>query len=67
MAVAIGLGLGLGLYGLGQRFDGISYWDAALRLRNSATLYLPGLPTDPSVYRYPPWFAAAWIPLTFLP
>jgi hypothetical protein len=45
-----------------------AYWNAALRLREGQPLF-PAL-TDPSaadVYRYSPWFAAAWIPLTFAP
>ena len=45
-----------------------AYWNAALRVRDGAALY-PPLP-DPSaadVYRYAPWFAWAWVPLTFLP
>ena len=44
-----------------------AYWNAALRLRAGGTLYAPGLPTDSDLYRYAPWFAFAWIPLTFLP
>ena len=45
-----------------------AYWNAAIRLREGAPLF-PSL-ADPSaadVYRYSPWFAAAWLPLTFLP
>jgi hypothetical protein len=45
-----------------------AYWHAALRLREGQPLY-PAL-ADPSaadVYRYAPWFAWAWVPLTFLP
>jgi hypothetical protein len=45
-----------------------AYWNAALRLREGQPLF-PVL-TDPSaddVYRYSPWFAAAWVPLTFVP
>jgi len=44
-----------------------AYWNAALRLRAGGTLYAPGLPTDSDLYRYAPWFAFTWIPLTFLP
>ena len=44
-----------------------AYWNAALRLRAGDPLYLAGNPTDSDLYRYAPWFAAAWIPLTFLP
>ena len=45
-----------------------AYWNAAMRLREGAPLF-PSL-ADPSaadVYRYSPWFAAVWLPLTFLP
>jgi hypothetical protein len=44
-----------------------AYWNAALRLRAGGTLYAPGIVTDSDLYRYAPWFAFAWIPLTFLP
>jgi hypothetical protein len=43
-------------------------WNAAMRLRDGQALFPPL--TDPSaadVYRYSPWFAAAWLPLTFVP
>ena len=45
-----------------------AYWNAALRLRTGGELF-PAL-ADPSaadVYRYSPWFAWAWVPLTYLP
>lgn len=41
------------------------YWDAATRLRNGQELYAAVDPID--VYRYAPWFAYAWVPLTYLP
>lgn len=42
------------------------YRDAALRLRAGEPLY--GGDVDPlSAYRYAPWFAYAWVPLTYLP
>ena len=45
-----------------------AYWNAALRLREGGPLYPPVADVNASdVYRYAPWFAAAWIPLTFLP
>ena len=44
-----------------------AYWNAAMRLREGGPLYAPGLPTDSGLYRYAPWFAYAWIPLTYLP
>ena len=45
-----------------------AYWNAAMRLRDGLPLY-PAVP-DPGaadVFRYAPWFAWAWVPLTFLP
>lgn len=44
-----------------------AYWEAALRLRNGEPLYRPGSETDSDLYRYAPWFAMAWMPLTYLP
>lgn len=48
--------------------DADAYWQAGLRLRDGGPLY-PAW-TDPStgpIYRYSPWFAQLWIPLTHLP
>jgi hypothetical protein len=47
--------------------DMSAYWNAAMRLRDGLPLYQSGLPTDSDLYRYAPWFAAAWMPLTYLP
>lgn len=44
-----------------------AYWEAAERLRSGEELYRPGIETDSDLYRYAPWFAVAWIPLTYLP
>jgi hypothetical protein len=44
-----------------------AYWNAAMRLRDGDPLYRPGIATDSDLYRYAPWFAALWIPLTYLP
>jgi hypothetical protein len=45
-----------------------AYWDAALRLRQGEPLYPPLFDTQSAdVYRYAPWFAFVWVPLTFLP
>ena len=48
--------------------DAGAYWEAAQRLRSGEPLY-PSLADSeaPEVYRYAPWFAWAWVPLTFLP
>lgn len=45
-----------------------AYWNAAMRLRDGAPLYPPV--ADPSavdIFKYAPWFAWVWMPLTFLP
>jgi hypothetical protein len=48
--------------------DSDAYWNAALRLRSGQPLYPPlGNVEDPEIYRYSPWFAAVWVPFTFLP
>ena len=50
------------------------YWDAATRLRNGGSPYGGSVAIDPAdpeglyrQYRYAPWFAALWVPLTFIP
>jgi hypothetical protein len=77
LIVGVGIGLTLTYIGVGEALhlvpsqpdqDWQAYLDAAERLRAGLPLY-PAV-TDPgaaSVYRYAPWFAVAWIPLTFLP
>ena len=47
--------------------DVAAYWNAAERLRNGETLYAAGAANASDLYRYAPWFAFAWIPLTYLP
>jgi hypothetical protein len=47
--------------------DGGAYYDAAVRLTGGEPLYPPVEPEAHEVYRYAPWFAVAWIPLTALP
>jgi hypothetical protein len=47
--------------------DAGAYYDAAQRLANGQPLYHSVNPEAHEVYRYAPWFAAAWIPLTVLP
>lgn len=45
-----------------------AYWNAGLRLRSGFPLY-PAVP-DPGaadVFRYAPWFAWIWVPLTYVP
>jgi hypothetical protein len=48
--------------------DADAYWQAALRLRDGLPLYPPLPDLDAGwAYRYAPWFAQAWMPLTYLP
>lgn len=47
--------------------DAGAYYDAAARLRSGDELYAPVHPEAHEAYRYAPWFALAWVPLTFLP
>jgi hypothetical protein len=48
--------------------DTDAYWNAAVRLRAGQPLYPPlGNPDASDTYRYAPWFAFVWVPLTFLP
>lgn len=70
-AVAIGLEIGLLLFVMNQRMlltDGDAYWNAAVRIREGLPLY-PALanPDLPNTYRYAPWLAWLWVPLTYLP
>ena len=72
--VAVGIAVG---YGLAQvvfsltgwtLVDMDAYWQAGLRLREGAALYpMYADSTAAEVYRYTPWFAFAWVPLTYLP
>jgi hypothetical protein len=44
-----------------------AYWQAALRLRAGEALYPIGVDPDSyAVFRYTPWFAWLWVPLTYL-
>lgn len=47
--------------------DGGAYYDAAVRLTHGGLLYPPVNPEAHEVFRYAPWFAVAWVPLTALP
>jgi hypothetical protein len=73
-ALSFGVVIGLALLALANVRDGWwfqdaeAYWNAALRLREGQPLY-PSLESGDAsdTYRYAPWFAAAWVPVTFLP
>jgi hypothetical protein len=44
-----------------------AYWQAGLRLREGQSLYPLGVDPDSyAVFRYTPWFAWLWVPLTYL-
>jgi len=47
--------------------DGGAYYDAATRLAHGQPLYPATNPEAHEVFRYAPWFAVAWIPLSLLP
>jgi len=47
--------------------DAGAYYDAGSRLTHGQALYPAVNPEAHEVYRYAPWFAVAWIPLTALP
>jgi hypothetical protein len=72
LALAICIGFGLAFVIANVRSweleDAEAYWNAALRLRAGADLYPAlGNVNGPEVYRYAPWFAWLWVPLTYLP
>lgn len=46
--------------------DAGAYWEGAMRLREGEPLYVDHV-IGPELYRYAPWFAWVWMPLTFLP
>jgi len=46
--------------------DADAYWHAAQRLRDGQALYGGPRGDETEVYRYAPWFAFAWLPLTYL-
>lgn len=56
-------------YALSREFgsDVAAYWGAAERIRAGEPLYVGGVANASDLYRYAPWFAYAWVPLTFLP
>ena len=46
--------------------DADAYWLAAQRLRDGQALYGGPRGDETEIYRYAPWFAFAWVPLTYL-
>lgn len=69
-ALVVGLGISQLILTVGDWHlsDAAAYWEAAHRLRDGQPLYPPLADTEASeVYRYAPWFAWAWVPLSLLP
>lgn len=69
-ALVVGLGISQVILTVGDWHlsDAGAYWEAAQRLRDGEPLYPRLADTEASeVYRYAPWFAWAWVPLTLLP
>jgi hypothetical protein len=56
-------------YALSRQYgsDVAAYWGAAQRIRAGQPLYVAGVANASDLYRYAPWFAYAWVPLTLLP
>lgn len=46
--------------------DADAYWHAAQRIRDGQALYGGPRGDETEIYRYAPWFAFAWVPLTYL-
>ena len=46
--------------------DADAYWHAAQRLRDGLPLYAAASGDETQIYRYAPWFAYGWVPLTYL-
>jgi hypothetical protein len=71
LAVCVGMGLAFAIANVRswELEDAEAYWNAANRLRTGADLYVPvPLGADETIaYRYAPWLAWLWIPLTYLP
>lgn len=44
-----------------------AYWNAAMRLRTGEPLYGTSDVNAADVFRYAPWFAMLWVPVTYLP
>jgi hypothetical protein len=73
LALAICIGMGLAFVIANVRSweleDAQAYWNAAIRLREGGALYVQVDPAadETLAYRYAPWFAWLWVPLTHLP
>jgi hypothetical protein len=70
LALCVGFGIALVVANITSwdLEDMDAYWNAAQRLRDGAPLYPSvGDPGAADVFRYSPWFAWLWVPLTHLP
>jgi len=70
VAAVVGLSLAFVIWALNglTAADVDAYWNAAIRIRAGASPYVAVTDSNaPDVYRYAPWFAYAWVPLTYLP
>jgi hypothetical protein len=70
LALIVGVGVSQLIFTIGawRLTDAGAYWEAAMRLREGQPLYPALADSEASeVYRYAPWFAWAWVPLTLLP
>jgi hypothetical protein len=71
LAVCVGLGLAFAIANIRswELEDAEAYWNAAIRLREGGPLYVPVNPSADEMiaYRYAPWFAWLWVPMTLLP
>jgi hypothetical protein len=69
-AIALGFGIGFALLSFHQGMfwtDGQVYWAAGERLRSGEALYPVAGDPEVAYFKYAPWFAWLWIPLTYLP
>lgn len=71
LAICIGFGLAFVISNVHswELEDANAYWNAAHRIRDGLPLYIPVNPAadEMTAFRYAPWFAWLWVPLTFLP
>lgn len=71
LAMCVGFGLAFVISNVRswQLEDADAYWNAAVRLRHGLPLYIPVDPgaDEMTAYRYAPWLAWLWVPLTLLP
>jgi hypothetical protein len=71
LAICIGFGLAFVIANVRswELEDAEAYWNAAQRLRDGGALYVSVPPNADEMlaYRYAPWLAWLWVPLTYLP